>query len=93
MAGLLWNVTFPNRDPSQSLVASATTASLVGALGIVREQFPSETPEKTWTCEAGHVEVSFDEFHRLADIPGAVGPFVASAPGGLATITSYPAGN
>jgi hypothetical protein len=91
MANILWNVVLPGREPTSSLVVSATTASLSGALQIIREQLPTEAPAETWTFEVGSRTVTFDEFCRLANIPDAAGHFVASAPGGVARIESHPA--
>lgn len=89
MTQMLWNAVLPGREPAFSL-AGATTASLDGALKIICEELPTETPAATWGCEVNGKTVTFEEFSRLASMPGATGDFLASAPGGTALIRSLP---
>lgn len=79
-----WTVILPDRDPSAGgLLVSAATGTLAGALGEIRREFPAENPEETWLCEVDGKPVPFDEFSRLASVPGAAGRFVMSEPSGM----------
>jgi hypothetical protein len=89
MTQMLWNVVLRGREPVFPL-AGATTASLDGALQVIREEIPTETPAATWTFEMNGKAVTFEEFSRLASTPGATGDFVASAPSETARIQSRP---
>jgi hypothetical protein len=64
--------------------------SLDGALQIIREELPAETPAATWTFEMNGKAVTVEKFSQLANTPGVTGDFVASAPGGAARIQSRP---
>jgi hypothetical protein len=91
MTEICWDVTIPNRDPAGGFLGNATTASLNYAFQIIHDELRTETLEKTWSYKADSRDVTYDEFCRLASIPGATGPFVASGPGGIARIESRPA--